>query len=177
MLETGGGVYVGIDPGKSGAICAINGNKEVVAMLDMPLKANPNKKEKEREKIDTAKVLTLLFQIAQDFGGIRYAALERPHAIFGKATKSAMFSLGVSFGILEAALYNAQAQVVATPTPSSWKKKVGASSDKEASVALASSSLSNLNLLKSARCKVPSHDRAEAALLALYALNCSLQVS
>lgn len=83
---------MGIDPGKSGAICAINRGKEVVPMFDMPLKANPNKKENGRKKIDTAMVLTLLFQLAKDYGGIRYAALERPHAIFGKATKSAMFT-------------------------------------------------------------------------------------
>ena len=151
-------LYCGIDPGKTGAICIIDEHCFVQLIADMPMRDG---------LVDGLATLKLLKSV----GEVKRVALERPVAFSGPASKSALLSLGASFGIAKGAVDCAAPGSLVLPEPAFWKKSLGLDKDKSNSSATALVQFPGLNLFKTTRCTTPSHDRAEAAWLAYFALH------
>lgn len=151
-------LYCGIDPGKTGAICVIDECCVVQLISDMPM----------RDGLVDGLVLMMMLK---DVGKIERVVLERPVAFSGPTSKSALLSLGASFGTAKGAVDCAMPSSLLLPEPAFWKKALGLDKDKSNSSATALIQFPGLNLLKTARCTTPSHDRAEAAWLAYFALH------
>lgn len=151
-------LYCGIDPGKTGAICVIDEYCVVQLIADMPMRDG---------LVDGLALMKML----KDLGKIERVALERPVAFSGPASKSALLSLGASFGIAKGTVDCAAPGALVLPEPAFWKKALGLDKDKSNSSATALTQFPGLNLLKTKRCTTPSHDRAEAAWLAYFALH------
>lgn len=139
--------YIGIDPGKKGAVAVIHEDGEVEVcpmenvMLSLILKA--------LSKIPTR------------------CCLEKVHAMPGQGVTS-MFNFGVSYGYLKGLLdaYNISYQEI---PPERWKKEFGLNTDKTRSVEVCHQLFPATNLKASERCRVDSDGMAEALLMAEYA--------
>ena len=111
-------VVIGIDPGLSGAIAALDATDgQLVWVLDMPT---------------LGKVVNAA-ELADMLGGeqIRTAAVEAVHAMPRQGV-STSFNFGVSLGIVLGVL-GALDVPVTHPTPQAWKKAMGVTADKASS--------------------------------------------
>lgn len=153
-------LIVGIDPGLEGAVAFLDGRK-VLGVHSMPTTAT----KAGREEID-ALALDALFDL---YKAPDLVVIEEVNAD-PKFGASRGFSMGRNFG---AAL--AVVQVRAFPhlrvRPQTWKKAIlsGTDKSKEASIAHVRRRFPKLDLIPPGGDK-PSHDWAEAVLLALYGL-------
>lgn len=150
--------HLGIDPGASGALCALDAAGEVLGLYDLPTIVTTTN----RKQIDPAGLADLLRQ----WPGVP-CCVER---VGPRPNEGAVggFSFGFGFGVVLTAL-----AVLGHPTrlvqPATWKKWAGipAGSDKQASIAVAGrlmpSATPHLTLKR-------HHDRADAALIASYGL-------
>ena len=136
--------YIGIDPGKSGAIAIINGDGSVAtaqfseeAYLDMLTKHSCHR-----------------------------AVVEDVHAMPRQGVTS-MFSFGQNKGWILGLLYAFQIPVTLV-SPQRWKRYYGLDTDKQKSILLAKPLYPNACLLATPRCKKPSDGIAEAILMADY---------
>lgn len=173
-------IFVGIDPGLSGAIAAITENGNVVSLQDTPTvyvqKSNGGKKNTYVE----ASMATLLENCrtaasihahhAHLSGESLIVTVEIAQAMPGQGVTS-MFSIGVGFGIWRGicAALRVPIQYV---TPVKWKRDMGLKSgaDKAASVVLASRIFPRAELGHAFRGRTIYHDgRAEALLIAEWA--------
>lgn len=102
-------LYVGIDPGKTGGIAAINGLGEIVAM------ANFDKSEK------LGVVVMSFMQGLED--RVCGVALEKVHAMPGQGVTS-MFNFGCGYGQIIGVL-DCLAYDYLNPTPQAWHKVAG----------------------------------------------------
>jgi len=148
-------IYVGIDPGLSGAVAFIRGTEYRVA--DIPII------RKGEGFIKNEINASALRDILTDYliGAKAIAALERVNAMPGQGVSS-VFSLGDSFGACRAVLACAD---LATHyiAPAEWKRHFKLTSDKEEARALA------VRLYPKAELHLKKHiDRAEALLIATY---------
>lgn len=147
--------FVGIDVGMKGSVAVIDEQGTCIKVFDMPL----------NEKLVDAENLTCLLVEATEGYDEVIACIERPEA-FGGGGKHSLMSLGRSFGIAYGVCAALGFECHPTP-PSSWKRNMGLSSEKEESIELCKKLIPTLNLLPP-RCRVEKHDRAEAGLLAYY---------
>lgn len=118
-------IFVGIDPGLSGAVAFIN--KREISLFDTPtFETVKNKKGKEsvkyiHDEVGMAKILRDM--IPRDAGKIKYHIyLESVHAMPGQGTVS-MFNFGMGLGLWKgiiAALQIPHSLV----TPQAWKKEL-----------------------------------------------------
>ena len=141
--------YVGIDPGKTGAIGVIS---DVVAIYDVPM-INGDYNFYEMWRL----LSKLVFHQAA------YLSLEKQQSM-PKQGVSSTFSTGRGYGAWEAfcAVLTPDCEIV---NPRKWKKKLGLDSDKEKSRKLAIEIYPSMaDMLKRKR----DHNRAEALLLAHY---------
>lgn len=158
-------LVVGIDPGKSGALCILNATtREIVTIFDMPLLESDG-------TVDAKLLAVLLSQhnlklaVLEDVSAMTYMALDAN----GKRVKrgqgaAASFAFGESKGAVRGVL-GALGIRTFLVKPAVWKSLLGLSSNKKESLELA-------------RKTFPSHDsqfllmkhdgRAEAALLAMF---------
>lgn len=139
-------VFVGIDPGKNGAMAIIgNGMTEVIPF---------NEKDYER----------CLLIWAHEMGG---CVVERVNAMPGQGVSS-MFSFGQNYGFIQGLLtaYKIPFELV---TPRVWKKEFGVTSDKNTSIAVAKRLFPDVSLKRTERCKKDDDGCAEALLLAVVA--------
>ena len=143
--------YVGIDPGKTGAIAIIEESRRKV--LDVPV-INGDYYFYE--------MYMLLFK-AKLSNVHTYLTLERQQAMPGQGVSST-FQTGRGYGAWEAicSITVPDFQIV---SPRVWKKKLGLSKDKEASRALAIFLYPSMEEMLSRK---RDHNRAEALLLAHY---------
>lgn len=95
--------YMGIDPGKGGAITVVNEDREVVALYKMP--------EDSSELLD----------IFEKHKNVSFAVLERVHGMPGMGGVS-MFTFGKNYGHIEMALL-AKKIPFETVTPQKWMKE------------------------------------------------------
>lgn len=151
-----GNVYIGIDPGLTGAIAMISDGWSA-GVWDMAtiLKGSGSVKY----EVDAS---ALYKRLTKSWEGLHpVAALERVNSMPGQAASST-FSLGDSFGVARACL--ACAGIPTTyVTPQSWKKHFNLTSNKEESRALA------IKLYPEVELHLKKHaDRAEALLIATY---------
>lgn len=146
------GIYIGIDPGKSGAFAVIDGpNREAFAWGDT----------------EFAAFMAQYSDAARARRAYIVAAVEKVGAMPGQGVTS-MFNFGKSAGFIEGVL-----TAVGIPfqlvTPRKWKTDFGLDSDKAKSIAVCKQLFPGVNLLATPRCFRESDGMAEALLIAEYA--------
>lgn len=162
-------LYVGIDPGLSGAVAVIDEKKNVIGCWDTPVIEVKKGKKKHREYVITemASILSaLLVEDKKACFDVQVAGLEHVHAMPKQGVHS-MFQMGMGLGVwmgIVAALGLPMEQV----TPQAWKKSmmgVGIGNDKGASIVQAVRLFPKASNLLSRK---KDHGRAEALLIAEY---------
>lgn len=117
-------IYIGIDPGKSGAISFLNENEPKIKIYDMPLKENGD--------IDSNEILQILTY--ETTGKLHaFCALEKAQSMRRKGVVQgtvSSFTYGIGYGkilaILDLSLKNKYKEV----HPMSWKKEFSLTSKK-----------------------------------------------
>lgn len=138
--------YIGIDPGKSGAIAVIPEDGVPYCAL-----------------FDEAVYKTLI-------AGLRHKSmvmLEQVGARPGQGVSS-MFTFGANYGWIQGLLY-AYDVPYQTVTPNKWKREFSVTKDKKSSVTVCQRLFPNVSLLATEKSRVPHDGLAEALLLAEYA--------
>ena len=140
-------VYMGIDPGKSGALAVIYSDGTVETV---PFDAMQYSKKMAELKFYSVK-----------------CCVEKVGAMPGQGVVS-MFNFGHNFGVIEGLLkaYEIPYQLV---PPQTWKKEFSLSSDKAKSIEVCQNLFPNANLLATDRSRKPNDGIAEAILMAEYA--------
>lgn len=153
-------LYLGIDPGLSGAVAILDPAGGVALLEDLPTLASGTGKARVSRRLDPAALVRLLEPF---HNRIRLAALEAVAARPGQGTAS-IFSLGDSFGTIRAVLA-CTGLSVALVSPVEWKRHYRLDCDKERARARAIELFPMADLGRK-----KDHNRAEALLLARYAL-------
>jgi len=149
-------IYIGIDPGFSGAIAFYAPKENIVSVYDMPVYQNA----KGKTEINLYELHEILEPETDE---PHMAIIEQVAAMRGQGVTS-MFRFGQSYGVTQMAVaaHKIPMQFV---TPAKWKSYLGLSRDKGVSRSLASQRFpKQADLFK----RVKDDGRAEAALLALY---------
>lgn len=151
-------LFLGIDPGLSGAIGIIHADGTFHSVEDMPTLLRG--KGAVKREVDAAGLARLLRPIA---GQIRLAVIEKVSAMPRQGSAST-FSLGHSFGTA-VAVVQALGIPVQLAAPATWKKRMGLTRDKEHARSEA------IHLWPGAPLsRKKDADRAESLLLAKYAI-------
>ena len=152
-------VYLGIDPGLSGALAVLDKDGEIIDIFDMPtLEVISGTSKKQRVNPHGIVSELSLFKDAPI-----QAIIEQVNAMPGQGVTS-MFSFGRSLGILEGVLAGIQIPYTLV-TPAVWKRKIQVNACKDGARELAMRTWpSKADLFK----RKKDDGRAEAALLALY---------
>ena len=149
--------FVGIDPGKSGALAMIDDNREIRVVRNFDLDGYGQDLRAH-----------ILFDAVFHQDSFKYKILiESVHAMPGQGVTS-MFHFGENFGQICGLLkgMNLEFDVV---TPMQWKKSMGVTADKQSSINKALELFEDPPLLRTSRSRVPDNNRAEALLIAEYA--------
>jgi crossover junction endodeoxyribonuclease RuvC len=141
-------IYIGIDPGKKGALAGID--TEAPAPFAVPFS--------ERGYLDVLRDID---------PGKSIVALEKVAAMPGQGVTS-MFNFGCGFGWIQGILEALRFPYELVP-PQRWKKAFGVTSDKHTSIRAAQRLFPGVSLLASPRCRIENDGMAEALLLAEYA--------
>ncbi len=160
-----GTVYIGIDPGFSGAIAVIRGN--VAQVYDTPtvrVSAPPKKgKKRTRLELDTDGLAGIFTAIPVTPEGhvlyIEHASV-MPHQGVVSSGRY-MQSFGYMLGLAQGLGFNP-----ILVRPQTWKKALGLDSDKAKSIELAKQLYPDANLKRK---RHDDHNRAEALLITHYA--------
>lgn len=150
-------IYLGIDPGFSGAIASLDTATGSVNVIDMPVLTNT------KGKIELDHIQ--LFDALRVPPGIPVQGLLEFVASRPGQSAPAMFRFGQGYGAIEMALAGNRIPTRYV-TPSKWKGYFGLSKDKGASRGLATKRFPAIAELFT---RVKDDGRAEAALIALYA--------
>lgn len=146
-------IFVGIDPGKKGAIAYIDEDK----VLTMPYT--------DERMCDVCRELNERFYSA---GDETRCCVEKVGAMPGQGTVS-MFSFGKSAGFIEGVLHAFRIPYQLVP-PQTWKKEFSLSKQgKEKSVEVCKRLFPGVSLFPTARCTKENDGMAEALLMAEYA--------
>lgn len=152
-------IYIGIDPGLSGAIAFLDTEKGHLSIMDMPtfeVKRN-NKTKREVSPVGVAAAMGLAEKVSR-------AVLERVGAMPGQGVTS-VFSFGRSVGIIEGVLATMLIPVDIV-TPQAWQKAAGVRGGKDGSRLRACELFPNYAELFARK---KDDGRADAALMAWYA--------
>lgn len=141
-------VYIGIDPGLSGAIAVISPNGAYAIPFD------------EEEYVTTLK------SCIDEKYAIR-AVVEHVGAM-PKQGVASTFKFGTNFGWIQGVLF-ALGIPYELVRPQKWKKEFSCTSDKNTSVSVARRLFPSVSLLATPRCNKPHDGMAEALLMAEYA--------
>jgi crossover junction endodeoxyribonuclease RuvC len=151
-------ITLGVDPGLTGAICALDSKGCVLLCEDLPIIRDGALKW-----VDSDALLSIILSV-KSAGQEMSAVVERQSARPGQGVSSS-FSIGTTFGSLLATIQIARASLQFC-TAAKWKRDLGLSNDKNASIDKARLlfPIADLSLKK-------HHGRAEALLIAHWALN------
>jgi crossover junction endodeoxyribonuclease RuvC len=152
-------IYIGIDPGLSGAIAVFDVEKGHLSIIDMPVVeiVRNGKTKRELSPAMLANVLSLI-------GKPSTAVVERVGAMPGQGVSS-VFSFGRSLGVIEGAL--AALQIPTTlVVPQAWQKACSVRGGKDGSRLRAAELFPNFAGLFSRK---KDDGRADAACLAWFA--------
>lgn len=138
--------YIGIDPGKGGALAVITQDSALVFSFD---------------RKDYVKILQAAAKADAK------CCLERVGAMPGQGVTS-MFSFGENFGFIQGVL-EASGIPYELVTPQRWKKEFGVTGDKNSAVSVCQRLFPGVSLLKTERSRKPDDGMAEALLMAEYA--------
>lgn len=152
-------IYIGIDPGLSGAIAVFNLETGHLSILDMPVVevVRNNKKKRELSPAMLANILKLVDKPAT-------AVVERVGAMPGQGVSS-VFSFGRSLGTIEGALAALQIPMTLVP-PQQWQKACAVRGGKDGSRQRAAELFPNFAGLFARK---KDDGRSDAACLAWYA--------
>lgn len=139
-------IYIGIDPGKGGALAIIDGNM----MNLIPFS--------ETDYINAIKVVP---------SALAVACVEHVGAMPGQGVTS-MFNFGQNFGYIKGLLEAFQIPYELV-RPQKWKKEFGITGDKNSSVEVCKRLFPGVSLRRTERCRKDDDGMAEALLMALYA--------
>lgn len=141
-------VYVGIDPGKAGAVAIQYMSGEVQVYT-----------------LESGKLISLMQSVA---AFPNRCCLEEVHAMPKQGVKS-MFSFGEGFGYIKGVLETCGISYQ-TVKPQRWKKEFGLlNADKKASIAVCRRLFPDLSLRPTERSRVDNDGMAEAVLMSEYA--------
>ncbi len=138
--------YIGIDPGKSGAMAIING--ESVELIPFSIDAYIDRLWKVDEKN-------------------AICCLEHVSAMPGQGVSST-FSFGSNFGFIQGVL-SALHIPYELIRPQKWKKEFSVTADKNTSIEVCKRLFPQVSLLRTERSRKDDDGLAEALLMALYA--------
>ena len=141
-------IYIGIDPGKKGAIALLSGGTIHVSTFDRKRYAS-------------------ILKSAADSAEGAMCCLEHVGARPGQGVTS-MFSFGENFGFIQGLLtaYSIPFELV---RPQKWKKEFSITADKNSTIEVCTRLFPDVSLLATPKCKKPSDGIAEALLMAEYA--------
>lgn len=141
--------YVGIDPGKSGALAIISSSGDIQVI-----------------PFDATAYVELLNSLSLMETSIK-CCVEKVGAMPGQGVVS-MFNFGHNLGFIEGVLRACGIPYQLVP-PQTWKKEFTLSSEKTKSIEVCQKLFPNVSLLASERCRKPHDGMAEALLMAEYA--------
>lgn len=139
-------IYIGIDPGESGAIAFILEDGSSIAV---PFNAEAYKK------------------LLRDLKGERcFCVVEQVYSRSAQGVKS-VFNFGENYGYIQGLLkaYDIPHQLV---SPQAWKKSFGVTADKNSSIAVCKRLFPEVSLKRTERCRKEHDGMAEALLMAEY---------
>lgn len=141
-------IYIGIDPGKTGALAVIFGGMDETVLVPFG----------EQEYINTFRNLT---------GQKVKACLEHVTAM-PKQGVTSMFNFGQNFGYIKGLLeaFSIPYELV---RPQKWKKEFSITGDKNSSIEVCKRLFPGVSLLRTDRCRKDDNNMAEALLMAEYA--------
>lgn len=144
-------IFIGIDPGKSGAMAIVSTDTQPFVRV-VPF-----------DEQSYAEVL----RFHHEYDTIGGCVVERVNAMPGQGVTS-MFSFGQNYGFIQGLLtaFNVPFELV---MPRVWKKEFGVTSDKNTSIAVARRLFPDTPLKRTERCKKEDNNIAEALLLAVVA--------
>ena len=144
-------IYIGLDPGKKGAMAIIGYSHETwETYMCKIIPYDPQEYIKALKQYNGATV-----------------CIEQVHSISKQGIASS-FTFGVMYGWLLGVL-DAIGVSYQTVSPQKWKKHFGLNSDKAKSVEVCKRLLPQADLKRTDRCRKDDDGMAEAALLAIYA--------
>ena len=150
-------LFIGIDPGLTGAVAGIDSAGDVVLLDDLP--TIHRGKGRVKRELDPAGLAHILRPLTGDPSTVIVEAVaSRP----GQGVAS-VFSLGHTLGAIVGVLAALGMGYQLTP-PGTWKKAMQVSSDKDAARATASRLFPAVDLRRKR-----DHNQAEALLMAAYA--------
>lgn len=143
-------IHIGIDPGKSGAMAAIN--SETGRVLVRPF--------------DPAEYNIALREFANLRGEKCFAVVERVSAMPGQGV-TGVFNFGENFGYIQG-LLEAHGIPYELVRPQVWKRVFGCTKDKNTSLAVCRRLFPDVELKRTPACKKEFDGFAEALLMAEY---------
>ncbi|MFA5153783.1 MAG: Holliday junction endonuclease [Clostridia bacterium] len=152
-------IFVGFDPGKTGALAAIREDGVCTTALPFPLSGD--------NELDLTE-LTKWLKILQEQGTV-YAIIEKVHAMPGQGVTS-MFSFGMTTGMLHGML-----AALGIPrflvSPQAWKKRIlyDTAKDKNAAIEYCARVYPQISLLATPRSQKSHTGIADAVCIARYA--------
>ena len=149
-------IFIGIDPGFSGAIAFLEPGSGNLTVTDMPVAPNT----KGKNELNLHSLATELYQHPHRC----ITMIEKVHAMPNQGVSS-VFRFGQGFGAIQMAV-TGHGHEVHYVSPAAWKKYFKLSKDKGVSRSLAAQRFPQAADLFS---RVEDDGRAEAALIALYA--------
>jgi hypothetical protein len=152
-------IFIGVDPGLSGAIAAVRGDGTLIGSWDLPT-VSASKGGKELHLTEIRRMILRLVG-----NGPAHAAIEKVHAMPGQGVVS-MFRFGRATGQLEGILVGHGRITMLNVRPQEWQKALrhaDGGDNKAKSVIAASMRFPDLELPRK-----KDHNRAEAALIADY---------
>lgn len=147
-------IFVGIDPGKNGALAAIRGSEG--SML-VPF---------EDDGESYINVFRRLFSIHRNTWSPVYVMVEKVWAMPHEGVSSA-FSFGMNLGLI-CGIVKSIGFDVEYATPQQWQKHFGVTGDKQEHIAKAKELFPAANLKRTPRCKKDHDGFADAILIAEY---------
>lgn len=167
-------LYIGIDPGVTGAVAVIDPPATIRVVKDMPLETMTTKSRKQNRisALGLSDLFCQLTELAVDNGASLFAVVEQVNPIGGRGnmgrgdSAATAFSMGFSYATILAALQLHEIRLT-TVVPAVWKKHFSLTGcDKDASRTKARQLFPRDAAEYLSRKK--DHNRAEALLLALY---------
>ena len=144
-------MYMGIDPGKAGALALINDKRQIICL----------------EGFNRDEYMACMRDAAGLEDMIAACCLEQVGAMPGNGGKS-MFSFGENFGWIQGVLdsFNVRYQLI---PPKRWKHEFGLDSDKNKSIEVCKHLFPEVSLKRSPGSRKDDDGLAEALLMAEYA--------
>ena len=144
-------IFIGIDPGKSGALATI----ETLDAGNYAVNVLPFDEALYRERL-------------RSFDGCKAVAVVERVGAMPKQGVTSMFNFGVNFGFIQG-LLAACGIPFELVTPARWKKEFGVTADKNTSIEVAHRLFPDVDLRRTKLCRKPDDGVAEALLMAEFA--------